>query len=521
MKSKLIMSVLLATSALVWTSVAQAQQAQPAQADNDADTKVAPEAPATPEDLSSKQAFLEAQLEAMQAQINDLKSQLVKATPTWKGAPQWDDKDAGFSFKVRGRFQYDTAWIENPKDRIVTRDLGFDSRVRRVRLGVEGTLGGGFGYKFEMDYANSTVGFGDAVFTYSPPGRPFQFIVGNHETFESLEQISSSRFISFLERAQMNDAFIHTRRLGVSANYADSTNTLRFGAGLFTAHTIDASTDNDGWIGATRLTYSPQAMGGQLHLGLNAQYRNFQANNGGTASSSSGAPSTNQLARYRARPFLQTTGVRFVDTGSAGFAAKSDTILGVELAGIFKSFHFAGEAQWLKVNAYAPGDIATGLDSFGGANTVLVPTGNPSFFSWYAEVGYYLTGETRGYKNGAWDRTKVLHPFSKGGWGAVQINARYDYLDLDSDKLKFGLNNNFNTGATSAGTSLSRGGKQQGFLASLIWIPEDYVRLMLQFAHTRVTGGPSASTVITDPSKPVDERNFSSNSVATRIQFDF
>ena len=45
------------------------------------------------------------------------------------------------------------------------------------------------------------------------------------------------------------------------------------------------------------------------------------------------------------------------------------------------------------------------------------------------ELGYFLTGETRGYKGGKWDRTKVLKPWNEGGWGALQINGRVDYLD--------------------------------------------------------------------------------------------
>ena len=49
-------------------------------------------------------------------------------------------------------------------------------------------------------------------------------------------------------------------------------------------------------------------------------------------------------------------------------------------------------------------------------------TAIPSFCGGYAEVGYYLTGESRGYKGGKWDRTKVLKPFDKGGWGAIQLN---------------------------------------------------------------------------------------------------
>ena len=78
-----------------------------------------------------------------------------------------------------------------------------------------------------------------------------------------------------------------------------------------------------------------------------------------------------------------------------------------------------------------------------------MPDGNPSFWGGYIEAGYFLTGETRGYKNGTWDRTKVLKPFSKGGWGAFQINGRVDYLDLDCGKLHEGFNNNFLTGACS------------------------------------------------------------------------
>jgi len=193
---------------------------------------------------------------------------------------------------------------------------------------------------------------------------------------------------------------------------------------LFTAHSIDASFDNDGWIGAGRLTYSPKAFGGQLHFGVNFQKREFASNNNGTASVSTNAPSTNQLARYRARPNTQLTDVRFVDTGS--FAAKSDRVMGVELAAVFPGFYVAGEGQWTKVNAYRAGDIATGLDTFAGGNSAVTPISDPSFFGVYAEAGYFLTGETRGFKDGIWARTKVLNPLNKKGSGAFQIMARYE-----------------------------------------------------------------------------------------------
>ena len=53
--------------------------------------------------------------------------------------------------------------------------------------------------------------------------------------------MTSSRFTSFVERAAFNDAFINTRRIGLSAGYANKANTLRINAGLFSAHTIDSS----------------------------------------------------------------------------------------------------------------------------------------------------------------------------------------------------------------------------------------------------------------------------------------
>ncbi len=513
-----IMAALLASGALM--AVATAAQAQtpevvPVEATEEA---VDVPAPPTPEEAAAQAAFLEAQIESMQAQIDVLKKQVTAAAPSWKGAPQWADSEAGWSFKIRGRFMYDTAFIDSPFATVPNKNLGFNSRIRRLRLGVEGAIPGDFGYKFEADFANSAVGFGDVIMTYTPKGKPWSITIGNHETMDGLEQISSSRFVSFIERSQMNDAFTNTRRLGVSFGLQDKTNTMRFNAGLFTAHTIDASVDNDGWIAAARATYSPQAFGGTLHIGANYQHRKFQSNASAVASVSANSPSINQIARYRARPFLQTTGERFVDTGN--FAAKSDDIIGAELAGIFGPFHFAGEAQYTKVNAYKAGDIETGLDAFTGG-TLVVPSGDPSFFSWYAEVGYFLTGETRGYKNGLWDRTKVLHPFDKGGWGAFQINARYDFLDLDSNKLKNGFSNNFGTGVFSTSNSLTRGGKQTGYQLGLIWIPQDYVRFLVQYVRTEVEGGPSAALAKPTSTKPLDERTYGFDSVAVRAQFDF
>ena len=121
-----------------------------------------------------------------------------------------------------------------------------------------------------MDYANSS-SLGDVVLTYAAKNKPYNFLIGNHETWNGLEQISSSRFLSFMERAAFDDAFVNTRRLGISAGFVNKAGDMRLNVGMFTAHSIDSSLDNDGYIAAARAVYSPP--GAQQRLAPNFQHR--------------------------------------------------------------------------------------------------------------------------------------------------------------------------------------------------------------------------------------------------------
>jgi phosphate-selective porin OprO and OprP len=464
---------------------------------------------------------LEAQIQALQAQIDELKKLVVKPTPSWKGAPQFVDADAGWTFKVRGRLQHDTSYIAEPGAYAVNRNLGFNTRARRVTLGAEGTMPGGFGYKVEADFANSNIGFEDVLLSYTPASKAWTARLGNFETLNGLEQIGGSLNTTFIERAQISDAFLNTRRLGAAFALTGKDDRYRIEAGAFAAHSIDASFDNDGWIGAARAVYAPELGGGRLHLGVNYQHREFQSNDNAVASVSNNAPSTNQLGRYRARPFLQTTDVRFVDTGS--FAAKGDDIVGIEAAGIFKRFYVTGEAQWNRVRTYRPGAFASGNNAFPG-DSAITPLSNPTFFGVYGEVGYFITGETRGYSGNTWSRTKVLNPINKGGSGALQIAGRFDYLDLDTGALKTAPTNNFATGVSSLAAlnaRLGRGGTQTGYLVALNWYPIDYVRLMLNYIHVDVQGGPLAAIVKPLSTTAIDKRSYSTDAVALRAQVEF
>lgn len=478
-------------------------------------------APAMASPEEDRVARLEEQIKALQTQVEELKKQVTKPLPSWKGAPEFSDKDAGWSFKARGRLHYDTGYVGIPGAYAANRNLGFNSRIRRITIGLEGTIPGGFSYRIEPDFSNANIGFEEISLAYTAPNDRWGARVGNFETLSGLDQMTSSNATSFLERTQIGDGFLNTKRLGAVVGLYEPDDEYRFEAGAFAAHSIDASFDNDGWIGAARAVWAPEIGEGRLHFGLNYQHREFQSNDNGVASNSTGAPSTNQLARYRARPFVHTTDVRFIDTGP--FAAKGDDIFGVEAAGVFGPVYFASEAQLMRTRGYRPGDIETGLNAFAGGSAV-TPASNPQFWGAYGEIGWFITGESRGYSNNAWARPKVLNPLSKGGAGAFQLMARIDHLDLDDAGLKNALTTNFATGATSLAalnTRLSRGGTQTGFLIGLNWYPIDYLRLMLNYVRVEVEGGPFAAMVKPLSTAPVDERSYSTDAVALRAAVEF
>ena len=228
---------------------------------------------------------------------------MVKATPSWKGAPLFEDKEAGWSFKPRGRIQYDAGYVANPRrQRSSPATSASTPASRRIRLGAEGTIPGGFGYKFEMDFANGSVGFGDVILTYAPKDMPLQLRhrqPGDQQRPRADHQLALQSASSSAPRSTTRSSTPAASALNIG--YANKAGDFRVNAGLFAAHSIDSSLDNDGWIGAARAVYSPLMGGNQLHFGANFQHREFQSNNGATVAASAGA-AVDQPAGPLSRP---------------------------------------------------------------------------------------------------------------------------------------------------------------------------------------------------------------------------
>lgn len=505
MSRKFTAAALLAGSAFIMSAPAQAQDAQPDQSDAAADATI--QSVDKVDDLQAKIELLQAQVEALQEALEGVKAQQAKVVPSWKGGPEFSDKDAGFTFKPKGFAQFDAGYVGFPGgdeqrgtvSGLNFANLGFNSRARRLVIGAEGTLPGRFGYKVEFNFAQGTVDYEDIILTYDLEKAPLQIAVGNYYPYSSLETMTSSRLGSFMERASFTDAFNYNRRLGVGMQLSDKKNdSYLVQAGVFSTPINDATTfTRTGWQASLRGIYSPTLGSTRLHLGANFQHRSNNKESMGQ--------------QYRTRPLTQITDQRFIDTGTV--ASQGDDTVGVEFAAIHKSLHVVAEAQkvWVR-DAFS----SVALDPENNdtpAGTLY--NGDPSFWGGYFEVGYFLTGETRAYKGGKWDRTKVLKPWSEGGWGAFQVNGRVDYVDL-SDRVDDAPT----TGLAFSAPYYVNGGKQLGLQASLIWNPVDWVRFMAQYGHLDVTGGPRALGLV-DPAKAANKRNFSVDTFAARAQVEF
>ncbi len=339
----------------------------------------------------------------------------------WKGAPEITGK-GGWSFKPRGRVQVDVATVDAPNG-VNNSGLGFSNELRRVRLGAQGKIPGGFGYKIYGDIASGGFTLNDAYFDYKNNG--FSVTIGHFNAYQGIEELTSSNDTSFIERAAFTDAFNFERRVGIGLAYNKGDILLQ--GGVFTDNNEDLNDDGNNAIGLDgRIVFAPKLGDTQLHFGASAHWRDL-----GDAISAS---------RFRQRPLVHPTDVRFIDTGSIS-NAEEETNFGLEAAVVSGRFHAQAETHWFTVSR-------AGFE-------------NPTFFGGAVEAGIYLTDDRRQYKGGYFKGIKVKNPVGQGGWGALQFNVRYDRLDLNDAAII--------------------GGTQDSYQASLIWNPVNNVRFLLNY----------------------------------------
>lgn len=347
-----------------------------------------------------------------------------------------------------------------------TADLDVSSgETRRIRLGVAGDFSHAIGYKAELHTDSSgDVSATDAYLDFRlAPG--WKVRAGQMKTPNALDEQTSSRFISTLERGGFTDAFGLDRRVGVMAMNSGDQHTLS--VGVF-GENLDADAVDGGTALAARGTYA-FGLGEKdvVHLGASARYREQGDDSG--------------LIRYRQRAFAHIPG-RAISTGAI---ADSDTFVGLEAAAVVSNFWAAAEF---------------GLTN---AECAACAGGEMDLQGHYIEAGVFLAGR-RVYSGGRFERPKVTTPLGEeNGFGALALVARVDSLDQTADGVD--------------------GGELDTLVVGADWWPTDHVRLGINAFWSDVSLGTSTSGL--DPAFAsqvvLGTESDDVSGVVLRLQFDY
>jgi phosphate-selective porin OprO/OprP len=315
--------------------------------------------------------------------------------------------DGDFTTQVGGRLQLDAAHYSGRPE------MGDGTEVRRAYLTLKGTMYRDWGYRLQYNFANTGSngkGILDAYMDYKGMD-DFDIRVGHFKEPFTLHEATSDNFVTFTERAFIA-AFSPGRSIGVMAHHAQRNWTWAvgvFGEGV----SAKGGTSDEGWGLSARTTFTPIHTKNRLvHFGLGANYRDT----GGM-----------EVARFKQRPESHVTDINIIDTGSVG-GARSVSKLGVEFATTLGPF--SAQAEYIR--AHVNRDEFERLDLDG----------------WYFETGYFLTGESRQYKEGKFGRPKPKANAGQAGLGAWQLALRYSTIDLtdglviggEADAITVGVN---------------------------------------------------------------------------------
>lgn len=349
---------------------------------------------------------------------------------TWKEGLKFESNNKLFKAHVGGRILLDAAFYDD--DDYVDAggsDQEDGAEFRAARLEVSGEMYKHVEFKLQVDFADNKKGKSDDTEVAFKDvylglkklkdcwGCLFPDIRAGYfkEPF-SLEELTSSRFTTFMERGLPN-VFVPGRNTGIMLHDTLRGEQITYGVGLFTSSSDGGfgifEDGEDGLAFTSRVTWTPwydcNCECNRFHIGASYSHRFDIAD-----------------VRYRQRPEIHLQD-RLVDTGT--FDADGVDIYGAEMALVYGPFSVQGE--YVQVNVDSPAED------------------DPSFSGWYVYASYFITGECRNYKKGKFDRTKPCCDFLDNDCccsGAWEVALRYSSLDLNDKAIQGGEEQNWTLG---------------------------------------------------------------------------
>jgi phosphate-selective porin OprO and OprP len=190
-----------------------------------------------------------------------------------------ETEDGRHRFGIRGRLMTDFAYVDDnyrttDDERADRGDLAkYGTIIRRARLGALGIMFDNWEWQLEVDFRDDEIRFANAYMAYLfDSGR---LAVGHFKEPFSLESSTSSRRISFIERAAPVDAYRPDRQIGIM--YETLIPNWYAAAGLFGGDGVARNRDvTEGYAVAGRVSFAPYMDRRNRvwsHLGASANYR--------------------------------------------------------------------------------------------------------------------------------------------------------------------------------------------------------------------------------------------------------
>ncbi len=387
-----------------------------------------------------------------------------------------------FEIRVGGRFLVHGRAVDGG---VAPSDTAF---IRQARLYAEGTYRDAFGFKVEGDFAGGASSLQDAFGEWRAFGKLLAVRAGQWKVPVSLEELTSTRFIPFVERSVMN-RLVPGRDAGVALRGAILDGALEYELGAWNGSGRNTSDDGDQKDVGGRLVFLPPQPLSGIHLGVSGTYGN-------------------QHERLLADVTEPSTGTRFLDwdapVTTPAPAVTTGALLdgpsaraGLEVAYLRGPLRLQAEFLWSRFS------LVETSAALGRVEATAIAWG------WNAQAGFFLTGEELG-KGG---RPKVREPFkeSGGGPGAIELAARVSQLRLGGHALQRAMASPENAAAPPANTSTDLVSE---VAAGANWWPTPWFRISLDYVYAQYQDRIRISTA---PGR--SERR--ENAVLARVQVDF
>jgi len=384
------------------------------------------------------------------------------------GLSYLNPNDDSYWFKLSGVIRLDeTLFMGSHRDKqpIYGRGIAFyptipsSANLRQAELYMDGGVGEGWEYTLGLSFKGSNVRFTDTWLSYSGFLENNQVFVGRVPgNWFGLENSNSTSWNPFLERSLAASAFYPGDGLGVMTDFWWDT-----GAITIAAMQPDQKPASDGsqsvlsnngsdvipgirdrWRGTVRATVAPLHEAGDVwHFGISGAVRELNS----TVADAS-------ASQFNQANLANSPGVAFI-VGPDAVGRNTDSLLNTTRGNLaladangnqLPSPIRANNVRMFNLEAarqYGPFMLEGEY-----TNVYVHRIGSPTFGTlrfdgWNIQTRYMLTGEHHEYdvRDGNFGSVKINNPY-----GAVELAARYDYINLNNKDVRGGSEHNVTLG---------------------------------------------------------------------------